>query len=356
MQSYKTSLANSTNSDSLKSEQRAWLTNIRNKCQDSACLKQVYSERISTLDGTTAPTITLASNNPAQPSQLESGASPIATEQPKATTAIEDAFQTSGTNDSSTVQSAVSPASELQAKAESNTQASLPSSTPVKMEGTLSKTSSKKLEADGRPDSSISDLFQFLSLLIGLLIIIGLVKPAWVLRWDKSPTRLKIFGYLFPIGLIFGGVSDITKTDARKTYEVQISAEKKAAKETERDGRNLPPSNAQQSSRKNLSVNQQKTKMSADQVNKMCVKLGMYANAYGLLKSRNQGIGHLFENVDEEINEYPPAIRKYVGNTWQNMIDGVNRTSDLRIFIDARGGLALTNGCERAWKRNGLVY
>ena len=44
--SYKQALANALNVNALKSEQRAWLKNLRNKCQDSLCLRRVYKERI----------------------------------------------------------------------------------------------------------------------------------------------------------------------------------------------------------------------------------------------------------------------------------------------------------------------
>jgi uncharacterized protein YecT (DUF1311 family) len=49
MQSYKKALASSPNASGLKTEQKAWLTGIRNKCTDTSCLTRVYSERISAL-------------------------------------------------------------------------------------------------------------------------------------------------------------------------------------------------------------------------------------------------------------------------------------------------------------------
>ncbi len=48
--SYKDALAKSRQKDVLKSEQRAWLTNVRNKCGDTTCLKRVYRERITAID------------------------------------------------------------------------------------------------------------------------------------------------------------------------------------------------------------------------------------------------------------------------------------------------------------------
>ena len=50
MQSYNSALANFNDSNSLKSKQRLWLKNIRNKCLNSDCLTNVYRKRIEELD------------------------------------------------------------------------------------------------------------------------------------------------------------------------------------------------------------------------------------------------------------------------------------------------------------------
>lgn len=49
-QSYRRSRALSDHPKFVLSEQKAWLENIRNKCQDSACLTQAYTSRINRLD------------------------------------------------------------------------------------------------------------------------------------------------------------------------------------------------------------------------------------------------------------------------------------------------------------------
>jgi uncharacterized protein len=49
--SYKTALIKTSYSNSLKSEQKAWLSNVRNKCQERSCLTRVYKERIAVLNG-----------------------------------------------------------------------------------------------------------------------------------------------------------------------------------------------------------------------------------------------------------------------------------------------------------------
>jgi uncharacterized protein len=54
MQSYKKAMANATDANALKTQQRAWLANVRNRCQDSVCLMRVYNERLTALNSITA--------------------------------------------------------------------------------------------------------------------------------------------------------------------------------------------------------------------------------------------------------------------------------------------------------------
>lgn len=49
-QAYKRVIASSHNASTLKSEQRAWLTGVRNKCADVTCLNRVYTERLKELN------------------------------------------------------------------------------------------------------------------------------------------------------------------------------------------------------------------------------------------------------------------------------------------------------------------
>lgn len=49
MNSYQTTLVNSSDQGAVKALQRSWLANVRNACQDAACLKRVYEERLTAL-------------------------------------------------------------------------------------------------------------------------------------------------------------------------------------------------------------------------------------------------------------------------------------------------------------------
>ena len=58
MAKYKDALSSAPNAANLKNDQKSWLVNTRNKCQDTACLKRAYIERIAALEriaGSTAP-------------------------------------------------------------------------------------------------------------------------------------------------------------------------------------------------------------------------------------------------------------------------------------------------------------
>lgn len=49
LQAYKDALLKAASAETIKAEQRNWLKNIRNKCQNSACLHQAYLKRINEL-------------------------------------------------------------------------------------------------------------------------------------------------------------------------------------------------------------------------------------------------------------------------------------------------------------------
>jgi len=61
---FKNILTNASKSDenTLRSQQKAWLVNVRNKCADSACLVQAYTQRLAELGGSASP------NTPSNPS------------------------------------------------------------------------------------------------------------------------------------------------------------------------------------------------------------------------------------------------------------------------------------------------
>ncbi len=51
MTAYQHALVEASDANRLKAEQRAWLKNVRNKCQDETCLYSAYDQRIAALGG-----------------------------------------------------------------------------------------------------------------------------------------------------------------------------------------------------------------------------------------------------------------------------------------------------------------
>jgi len=55
----------------------------------------------------------------------------------------------------------------------------------------------------------MTELIGLLTLLLTLGFIIGLVKPAIILRWVEKPTRLKVFGYYLLASFIVAGLGSV---------------------------------------------------------------------------------------------------------------------------------------------------
>jgi hypothetical protein len=56
--------------------------------------------------------------------------------------------------------------------------------------------------------------FGLLSFLLIIALIIGLIKPRIILRWDNKPTRLKVFGYWVLAFVLIGIIGVATTSDA----------------------------------------------------------------------------------------------------------------------------------------------
>ena len=65
MTAYQHALVEATDANRLKAEQRAWLKNVRNKCQDVTCLFNAYDQRIAALGGKSGSTAMVS--RPADP-------------------------------------------------------------------------------------------------------------------------------------------------------------------------------------------------------------------------------------------------------------------------------------------------
>lgn len=59
----------------------------------------------------------------------------------------------------------------------------------------------------------MATLIGFLGLALFIALIVGLIKPSTVLRWDSKPTRLKVFGYWILSFVILGILSALTESE-----------------------------------------------------------------------------------------------------------------------------------------------
>lgn len=75
---YKNALASSSDAPALKSEQRAWLKEVRNKCTDAPCLNHVFDDRLKALAGTTTsiPVVSNTSESSVSPANTASDVQP----------------------------------------------------------------------------------------------------------------------------------------------------------------------------------------------------------------------------------------------------------------------------------------
>lgn len=62
-----------------------------------------------------------------------------------------------------------------------------------------------------------------LSILTFIALIVGLIKPGIILKWDKKPTRLKVFGY-WVLSLVVIGVLGVITTDEEEVARTRIVA------------------------------------------------------------------------------------------------------------------------------------
>ena len=62
----------------------------------------------------------------------------------------------------------------------------------------------------------MTTILGFLGFGLFIALIVGLIKPATVLRWDKKPTRLKVFGYWIAASILIGILGTLSISDEDK--------------------------------------------------------------------------------------------------------------------------------------------
>ncbi len=200
MLAYKNKISTAQNIDVVKFEQREWLSTVRNKCTDAACIKNAYSERIATLSG-----------NPISPTIQEQIA--IKAEPPKEIEAAPVTSTPAVTNPSSAIQPTASP--------------SMPQIAEPKVKSVVeTKTATEPAPAETPSYFSsltISEVFRNLFALGMLILIIGMIRPALAKRFIKEPSRKKIFLsmliYLVPVAIMV----NVAKSPEEKAHDLAMS-------------------------------------------------------------------------------------------------------------------------------------
>jgi uncharacterized protein len=324
MQSYKKSMSTAVNAEALKLEQRAWLTNVRNKCQDAACLKLAYADRIAQLDAGSKPASVQATQQVPVASVID---------QPKASESSAVAA-----TPSDIAQASAQPAVE---KVEASSQVATPSK-PTPAVETPAATSSSPTN----PGMGITDVFHVLFSIGMIALVVGMVRPSLAAKWILAPTRKKIFGlmliYLIPVAAL----SSFTETPERKAYEASLREQKEAEKVAK----------ARSNERGNSSGG---SRLSAEQLNSICVKGGFYALKYMKSKTTGQASSNLDSSMIDGLNEYPVSFRPNVKSVWMKMFSWVDRERDPRMHGDSgqqeAAALDMVHGCTVGMKRQGLL-
>lgn len=89
------------------------------------------------------------------------------------------------------------------------------------------------------PGFGISDGFEKLFGLGMVVLVIGLAKPAWVMRWSSNPTRLKLFAIMLVVLVPTAMLARSTKSPERLAYEKALLKQSEEAhrQKAEQDAR-----------------------------------------------------------------------------------------------------------------------
>lgn len=238
MLSYKKSMSTAVNADALKLQQRAWLANVRNKCQDAACLKLAYADRIAQLDSASTPV-------PVQPSQNVQVAS--VADQTKANAVAESATSQSKTIASVPIQPDATQSTPQEVKVDSTVQAAAPSSPSPKEQNTPAA-SEPSSEAESSPASAsfklpftLSDVFHLLFALGIISLIAGVIRPSLAGRFINGATRKRVAISMLVFLVPVAALSELTKTPEEKEHDLMVKQEREAESQRKVSAQNYSP-------------------------------------------------------------------------------------------------------------------
>lgn len=199
---YKIKLSEARDPDVLRSEQREWIKNTRNKCQEASCIKQAYTDRLETLK-----------NIEVFPTEVESNQGNV------------KVLAESENNNKQEIEDVE--------KVDASINLSQEKTNSAINKNEVVTTPAEQKSSESELGGGLSELFKTLYTFFAILLVLGLFKPKWILRWDSNPSRKKVFAYFFVAATILVPLVEFTKNEKTKAYEAKVRSEREAAREAE---------------------------------------------------------------------------------------------------------------------------
>ncbi len=234
MMAYKAAQSSSSDTDKLKSEQKAWLQSSRNKCEDTECIRKAYEDRINAL----------------KPVEVSA---PVTQTTPE-TTVVRNESLPDVKPEEKPVEAA----------------APVVAAEPTPQTRTSESTTASQSTPAGQPTSTVADILFGVAGLVGIALVAGLVRPKWVIRWSAQPTRLKVIGYLLPVLMIVSVAAPMSRTKERAEYDTRIAKESKEKERVAAEAKRQQQQQPQTQTAQAPNVAQMLAGISDEQIRQVC--------------------------------------------------------------------------------------
>ncbi|MGO4416919.1 hypothetical protein AB4Z27_28520 [Cupriavidus sp. KB_39] len=164
----------------------------------------------------------------------------------------------------------------------------------------------------------MSKFFHLLFALAMIGLIAGMIKPAWVMRWNANPSRKRIALIALPVLVVTAMLSNVTRTPEEIASDQQIAEDKAAAKHEKKPAENIKPP------------------LPNDIATNLCSVVVTYVS--GVLASKAQGERIDIEKHADRIysqfsGQVPPQYRAYEKKLLLHFGHGIDRDTDLPATI-----------------------
>lgn len=171
-------------------------------------------------------------------------------------------------------------------------------------------------------------------ILIALMVtlIVGLVKPEYVLKWSKKPTRLKVIGYWFLALLVLGGIA--SGLDDSEEDKNQTSVQESKAVDDIEEEKDPETTLKEQLEREITSIDEGiNFTIYSGSVDALLLEVGLFSEWAELIKkaeSSNDEIKQLAQTLKQKVQniqkkEFPRLRNEYVNlsakRLWEENIE-----------------------------------